>query len=91
MTGTENDGVLAFDDKPQSCRLWAINIELSVETTEFYHSWNRNIVPNSLESLEALTRLNASICLRLHYFLFVRELITKCKVSFFLGYNLSHL
>ena len=57
MTGTENDGVLAFDDKPQSCRLWAINIELSVETTEFYHSWNRNIVPNSLESLEALTRL----------------------------------
>ena len=24
--------------------------------TEFYHSWNRNIVPNSPESWEALTR-----------------------------------
>ena len=24
--------------------------------TEFYHLWNRNIVPNSAESLEALTR-----------------------------------
>ena len=27
-----------------------------VLSTDFYHSWNRNIVPNSPESWEALTR-----------------------------------
>ena len=37
-----------------------INVQMKekrdVVTTEFYHSWNRNIVPNSPESWEALTR-----------------------------------
>ena len=38
--------------------------ELKVTYTEFHHSWNRNIVPNSPESPK-LQHDNASICLRL--------------------------
>ena len=31
-----------------------------IATTEFYHSWNRNIVPNCLESWEPLKKIMQS-------------------------------